>query len=104
MLTLARKVRVASVLLIRLHAYIAMRLCGSVMPVCPCRSFDQFANLIMEQSVERIVVGQLYAEVALGLYVVRGENVVLLGEIDEARDPPAALRRVTHAEIQVYRN
>ena len=55
----------------------------------------------MEQSVERIVVGLLYAEVALGLYVVRGENVVLLGEIDEARDPPAALRRVTHAEIQV---
>ena len=51
--------------------------------------------------MERIVVGQLYAEVALGLYVVRGENVVLLGEIDEARDPPAALRRVSHSEIQV---
>ena len=54
------------------------------------RSFDQFANLILEQSVERIVVGSLYAERALGLYVVRGENVVLLGEIDETRDPPAA--------------
>ncbi len=35
------------------------------------RSFDQFANLIMEHSVERIVVGTQYAEVALGLYVVR---------------------------------
>ena len=66
-----------------------------------CRSFDQFANLIMEQSVERIVVGSLYAERALGLYVVRGENVVLLGEIDEMRDPPAALRRVSEEEIKV---
>jgi len=28
--------------------------------------------------VERIIVGSLYAEVPLGLYVVRGENVVLL--------------------------
>jgi len=55
----------------------------------------------MEHSLERIVVGQQYAEVALGLYVVRGENVVMLGEIDEARDPPALLRRVSHAEIQV---
>ena len=55
----------------------------------------------MEQSVERIVVGNLYAEVALGLYVVRGENVVLLGEIDEAKDPPAPLRQVSHAEIKV---
>ncbi|KAK9828780.1 hypothetical protein WJX72_002042 [[Myrmecia] bisecta] len=64
------------------------------------RSFDQFANLVMEASRERIVVGNLYAEVPLGLYVVRGENVVLLGELDPARDPPAALTRVSEAEIK----
>ena len=43
--------------------------------------------------MERIIVGALYAETPLGLYVVRGENVVLLGEIDETRDPPPALQR-----------
>ena len=35
------------------------------------RSFDQFANLVLEDSSERIIVGTQYAEVALGLYVVR---------------------------------
>ena len=49
------------------------------------RSFDQFANLVLEAAVERVVVGQQFAETPLGLYVVRGENVVLLGEIDEHR-------------------
>ncbi len=57
-----------------------------------CRSFDQFANLVLETAIERIVVGYLYAEKPLGLYVVRGENVVLLGEIDDARDPPHLLQ------------
>lgn len=49
------------------------------------RSFDQFANLVLEAAVERVVVGHQFAETPLGLYVVRGENVVLLGEIDEPR-------------------
>ena len=44
------------------------------------RSFDQFANLVLERCVERVIVGLQYAEVHLGLHVVRGENVVLLGE------------------------
>ncbi len=59
-----------------------------------CRSFDQFANLVLEGAVERIIVGILYAEDPLGLYVVRGENVVLLGDIDPAHDPPAILQKV----------
>jgi len=58
------------------------------------RSFDQFANLVLEGAVERITVGSLYSETPLGLYVVRGENVVLLGEIDEQRDPPPTLQKV----------
>lgn len=56
------------------------------------RSFDQFANLVLETATERIIVGNLYAEKPLGLYVVRGENVVLLGEIDDTRDPPHLLQ------------
>ena len=60
------------------------------------RSFDQFANLVLESAIERIVVGTLYAELRLGLYVVRGENVVLLGEIDDAKDPPYLLQVGCH--------
>jgi U6 snRNA-associated Sm-like protein LSm1 len=55
------------------------------------RSYDQYANLVLQDAVERIHVnvgadpsnptGQ-FAEIWRGIYLVRGENVVLLGEID----------------------
>mmetsp|Transcript_4592 Transcript_4592/g.6802 ORF Transcript_4592/g.6802 Transcript_4592/m.6802 type:complete len:172 (+) Transcript_4592:47-562(+) len=53
------------------------------------RSFDQFTNFILEDTVERrfcIVNGNItyyYSDVKLGLYLVRGDSIVLLGEIDE---------------------
>mmetsp|Transcript_3560 Transcript_3560/g.6490 ORF Transcript_3560/g.6490 Transcript_3560/m.6490 type:complete len:135 (-) Transcript_3560:199-603(-) len=66
------------------------------------RSFDQFANLVLERAVERIIVGDQYGDIPLGLNVVRGENVVLLGEIDESRaEVPPNLRRVSEAEIKL---
>ena len=43
---------------------------------------------------ERILVGTQYADVPLGLHVVRGENVVLFGEVEAARDPPPGLQQV----------
>ena len=48
------------------------------------RSFDQFANIVLEEAVERVVVGKRFADVPLGLYVIRGENVVLLGQMVRA--------------------
>lgn len=46
------------------------------------RSYDQFANLVLEDTVERIYHGNAVAERRTGLFLIRGENVVLLGEID----------------------
>ena len=48
------------------------------------RSFDQFANIVLENAVERMIVGTHYSDVPLGFYIVRGENVVLMGDVDEA--------------------
>lgn len=45
------------------------------------RSVDQFANLVLHMTVERIFVGNKYGDIPRGIYIVRGENVVLLGEI-----------------------
>ncbi|TKX24062.1 U6 snRNA-associated Sm-like protein LSm1 [Elsinoe australis] len=50
------------------------------------RSWDQFGNIVLESTVERIYGGQKYAEVPRGLFVIRGENVLLLGEIDLDKD------------------
>lgn len=46
------------------------------------RSIDQFANLVLHKTIERIHVGKKYGDIPRGVFVVRGENVVLLGEID----------------------
>mmetsp|Transcript_25516 Transcript_25516/g.78514 ORF Transcript_25516/g.78514 Transcript_25516/m.78514 type:complete len:126 (-) Transcript_25516:44-421(-) len=50
------------------------------------RSFDQFSNVVLEETFERRVVvsesgGAHYGDIPLGLYVVRGDAVVLLGEV-----------------------
>lgn len=37
--------------------------------------------MVLELTVERIIVGDLYGDLPLGLYIVRGENVVLMAEI-----------------------
>ena len=67
------------------------------------RSFDQFSNIVLEHAEERVVVGKRFADVPLGLYVIRGENLVLLGQIVRAcnasvRVPdPAASRPLARA-------
>lgn len=73
------------------------------------RSWDQFANLVLQSTIERIFApptsspdlsgddGEnsepprgLYADISHGIFLVRGENVLLLGEIDLDKDddPP----------------
>ncbi|KAK4132985.1 Sm-like ribonucleoprotein [Trichocladium antarcticum] len=63
------------------------------------RSWDQFANLVLQSTKERIFVAPgtalnqprgLYADIDRGMFLVRGENVLLLGEIDLDKDddPP----------------
>ena len=63
------------------------------------RSFDQFANIVLENAAERIIVGSSYSDIPLGLYIVRGENVVLMGEIDEAIETDG-LAEVSNEEIK----
>nr|KJB54499.1 hypothetical protein B456_009G036400 [Gossypium raimondii] len=45
------------------------------------RSFDQFASIVLEGACERVIVGDLYCDIPLGLNIIRGENVVLIGEM-----------------------
>ena len=46
------------------------------------RSFDQFANFVLQDTIERIYLGSKYAEKSIGVYIIRGENVVYLGVVD----------------------
>lgn len=39
------------------------------------------ANLIFQDTVERILVGEKFVDIPKGLFLIRGENVVMLGEV-----------------------
>ncbi|KAH8811771.1 hypothetical protein F5884DRAFT_783383 [Xylogone sp. PMI_703] len=70
------------------------------------RSWDQFANIVLQSTIERKFFPPtgtspgLYADVSHGIFLVRGENVLLLGEIDLDKDddPPLGYEK---AEIEV---
>ena len=47
---------------------------------------------MLEDTYERHVLGDLYADERLGLYVIRGENMVLLGELVSISLPPMPTR------------
>lgn len=46
-------------------------------------------NLVLQDTIERLYVANLYADIPRGIFLVRGENVSLLGEIvwDPVRPP-----------------
>ncbi|RWR76212.1 sm-like protein LSM1B isoform X2 [Cinnamomum micranthum f. kanehirae] len=58
-------------------------------------------NAVLEGACERVIVGDLYCDIPLGLYVIRGENVVLIGELDlEREELPENMTCVSAAEIK----
>ncbi|KAJ8961992.1 hypothetical protein NQ314_005774 [Rhamnusium bicolor] len=63
------------------------------------RSVDQFANLVLHKTIERIHVGKEYGDIPRGVFIVRGENVVLLGEIDAEREGELPLTEVSVDDI-----
>jgi U6 snRNA-associated Sm-like protein LSm1 len=68
------------------------------------RSFDQYMNLVLEETAERVIfegkwkqyltrskyfnyiIKDKYCDVPLGLFLVRGDSIVLLGEIDKDKE------------------
>ncbi|CAL1526723.1 unnamed protein product [Lymnaea stagnalis] len=58
------------------------------------RTIDQFANLVLHRTIERIHVGKKYGDIPRGIFIVRGENVVLLGEVDLENEHNLPLEQV----------
>jgi U6 snRNA-associated Sm-like protein LSm8 len=50
------------------------------------RGADQVINVVLEECQERIYSETGVEQVPLGLFIVRGDNVAAIGEIDEARE------------------
>jgi U6 snRNA-associated Sm-like protein LSm1 len=41
---------------------------------------------VLQDTIERIYVGDAYGDIPRGIFIIRGENVVLLGEIVRKAD------------------
>ncbi|KAL9261753.1 Sm-like protein [Drosera capensis] len=51
------------------------------------RGFDQATNLILDESHERVYSTQQGVEdIVLGLYIIRGDNISIIGELDAELD------------------
>lgn len=63
------------------------------------RNFDQYLNMTLDDAAERIIMKGKYCDVPLGLYIVRGDNIVLIGEIDESKDDSETFKRISPQEL-----
>ncbi|KAL4918173.1 hypothetical protein BDW62DRAFT_181977 [Aspergillus aurantiobrunneus] len=65
------------------------------------RTWDQFANLVLQETIERMYAGNLYTDINRGVFLVRGENVLLLGEIDldKEDDMPPNITKAPFKEV-----
>lgn len=52
------------------------------------RSPPPLGNLMLEDTIERYYLDLEWADEALGIFLVRGENVVLIGDIVLEHHPP----------------
>jgi len=59
------------------------------------KGFDQTVNLILDDTHERVFSSSNGVEqVVLGLHIVRGDNIAVIGEIDEEIDKRLDLKNV----------
>ncbi|KAK7686031.1 hypothetical protein QCA50_010842 [Cerrena zonata] len=57
--------------------------------------FDQKSNVVLSDSKERVYsTEEGVEEIPLGLYLVKGDQIVLIGELDEAADEAVDLSSV----------
>ncbi|GAA6027191.1 hypothetical protein JCM8097_002470 [Rhodosporidiobolus ruineniae] len=67
------------------------------------KGFDQTTNVILSGSVERVFsADEPVEEVPLGVYIVRGDNITLIGEVDteiDAQTDLTTLRADPIAEV-----
>ncbi|OLY82921.1 U6 snRNA-associated Sm-like protein LSm1 [Smittium mucronatum] len=50
------------------------------------RSFDHFGSLILQDTIERVFIEGGYGNIERGIFIIRGENIILLGEMDEEKE------------------
>lgn len=69
------------------------------------RGFDQVCNVILEQSLERLFMKDNPVQIVpLGLYIIRGDNIAIVGDVDAEKDDKMEWEKVKVCQfICIYR-
>lgn len=59
----------------------------------------QLANLVLQDCVERFYVNETFADVDHPVFLVRGESVVLIGEIDDENIEQKPLKKAPASKV-----
>ncbi len=59
--------------------------------MCAFLVLSFLGNLLLQGTIERIHVGNEYGDIPRGIYLVRGENVALCGEIVSQAQQPSSV-------------
>jgi U6 snRNA-associated Sm-like protein LSm1 len=51
-------------------------------------TFDQYSTIVLSNCVERHIVGTCYCDEPIGLHIIRGETIVLLGQVKSIKMQP----------------
>ena len=55
------------------------------------RTFDQYGTILLHKTIERIYIESDYGEIPLGVFLIRSDNIVLIGEIEPDKEYPVGL-------------
>jgi small nuclear ribonucleoprotein (snRNP)-like protein len=48
-------------------------------------SYDQYGSIVLEHAKERLAAQGKFADIDMGMYMIRGENIMLMGELVRRR-------------------
>jgi len=66
--------------------------------------YDQKSNVVLSDSKERVYsIEEGVEEIPLGLYLVKGDQIVLIGEIDQAEDESVDLSAIRAEPLPAIR-
>ncbi|KAJ3327044.1 hypothetical protein HDU76_012414 [Blyttiomyces sp. JEL0837] len=67
------------------------------------KGFDQTTSLILAKAEERVITEDNCETVPLGLYIIRGPNIALVGEVDTERDSQIDWDQVRAAPLKTMK-
>lgn len=65
------------------------------------KGYDNLVNLVLDQSHERIYsMTAAVEQVSLGVYIIRGDNVAVIGDVDEDKDLALDLQQLRGQQLK----